>query len=482
MPALSLVAALTLALFGAEPLWPDLSALPAATGGGEKDAALVVAVEDYAYLPDVVGAGELGVAWYLYLGKVRKVPMVMLLKDGEATPNKIRNALDAVGQRVKPGGRAWVVFIGHGAPSEDGKDGALVTVTAQPDQVDFFPHTVTQSEVLQRLGKAAEGVLEPVLVVDACFSGTDVSGKTLVKGAQFAVSQEIAEAKEATVLTAGRARDIAGQLPGAERPAFSYLLLGALRGWGDADGDGVVTSQEAVQYAQDAILMLDSGRQQKPQASGKDQPLTAKLSGAALEKGPDLMDIKLRLSGKSAGTGGIKKPDTSATESQPTKTDSGLENRLTELEKAKQARLEEENRKAAEQERSKQQHLQKVEASWNRVKALAESGSPEALQAVEYFLEEYEGNPLGNPYEMEARRWLVRLAAANQETNEYEKMQQAQQLAMQIGALLQVGDCASARLVYQTLIQLIGTNEETQQIDAYIKQCEGWTIQPMFPE
>ncbi len=481
MTPLMLAASLVMNLLGTEPLWPDLSALPSVSGGGSGDAALVVAVEDYAYLPDVVGAGELGVAWYLYLGKVRQVPMVLLLKDGEATPNKIRNALDAVAQRVKPGGRAWVVFIGHGSPSEDGKDGALVAVTAQPDQVDFFPHTLTQQEVLQRLGKAAVGVEPPVLVVDACYNGTDFHGKTLVKGAQFAVNSEILEVKEATVLTAGRARDIAGPLPGAERPAFSYLLLGAMRGWGDANGDGVVTSDEAVQYAQDALLMLDSGRQQKPQASGTSQPLTAKIAHSKLEKGPDLMDIKLRLGQKepAAKPATVRKEESPAL--VPVEKPGRLQTELDAIELAESQRQKAEQLKRAQDAQAQKRHSDEVSSSWSRVKGLADSGSPGALKAVELFLHEYQDHPLGNPYEMEARRLLLRLAAQSHEDAHEAKAQQAEQLAMQIGMLLEVGDCAGAKAVYVTLVELMGNTEDTKEIEGYIKECEGYTIQPLFP-
>jgi hypothetical protein len=48
------------------------------------------------------------------------------------------------------------------------------------------------------------------------------------------------------VLSAGKGDQFAGPLPGLGRPAFSWLVLGALRGWGDADRDGTVTAREAV--------------------------------------------------------------------------------------------------------------------------------------------------------------------------------------------------------------------------------------------
>ena len=40
-----------------EPLWPSISE-PLRVGGGSRDAAVVVAIEDYAFVPDVPGARQ----------------------------------------------------------------------------------------------------------------------------------------------------------------------------------------------------------------------------------------------------------------------------------------------------------------------------------------------------------------------------------------------------------------------------------------
>src|SRR5205814_7159532 len=55
----------------------------------------------------------------------------------------------------------------------------------------------------------------------------------------------------------------ASPLPGASRPALSYLLMGALRGWGDRDHDGRVTSREAASYI-NAMLTLLAPRREPP--------------------------------------------------------------------------------------------------------------------------------------------------------------------------------------------------------------------------
>jgi len=79
-----------------------------------------------------------------------------------------------------------------------------------------------------------------------------------------------------TLLTAASSNDITGPLPGGSRPAFSYLVLAALRGWGDDNQDGVVTAEEAVSFA--AGVMLDAGRPERPALQGESVPL-AKSGG-----------------------------------------------------------------------------------------------------------------------------------------------------------------------------------------------------------
>lgn len=284
------------------PLWPDLTKGTRAVGGGENDAALVVAIEDYSFLPDVKGAGEMGAAWVMYLRYARKVPNVLFLRNEGATINKIRKGLEEVAQLVRPGGRIWFVFIGHGAPSKDGKESLLVSVMAQADEIDFYPQALPRTEVVATLASSSASE-PPILILDACFSGLAPSGETLLKGSQMVIPADYPERLgqyDATILTAGRSKDIAGPLPGGHGPAFSYPVLGALRGWGDRDGNHIVTAEEAVAYARDALMLLTPGRMQEPQLTGPEGPMTPSLSSTSIETGPDLGEIQLELSRRSS--------------------------------------------------------------------------------------------------------------------------------------------------------------------------------------
>jgi hypothetical protein len=255
-------------------------------GGGEQDAAVIVAIGDYVWLPDVPGAVENGLAWEKYLSDARGVPSVRLLRNQKGTRESIETALDAAAKDVGPGGTLWFIFIGHGAASQDRTDGVLAGWDAQQELNTFYPNSVARADVARRL--AGKGK-QRVMVLDACFSGKTASGTSIFGDKQPIVPVQMSPVPQAVVLSAAASDEMAGGLPvsARPRPAFSYLVLGAMRGWGDgADGtapDGVVDANEAVAYARKALRRLDATRQQTPEASG-----SAALAKSAGEKGPDL--------------------------------------------------------------------------------------------------------------------------------------------------------------------------------------------------
>jgi len=202
------------------------------------------------------------------------------------TKDSMLEAAAEVAALAKPGGTVWVVFIGHGAPAEDGQDGVLVGVDAQQTPKSLYSRSLRQQELLAALGKGRQA--RTVAIIDACFSGSTGSG-ALVAGLQplLPVAAAAKLDAKALVLSAGKGNEFAGPLPGAARPAFSYLLLGALRGWGDDDRDGKVTAAEAVGYARAAIGMVVKGRAQTPEVAFGDGK--AVLAGGAREEGPELV-------------------------------------------------------------------------------------------------------------------------------------------------------------------------------------------------
>jgi hypothetical protein len=281
--------------------WPDLGkAASRSPGGGARDAALLVAIERYPFLEDkpVTGARRNLDDWQLYLTKTREVPVenVALLRDDQATREKILNAAADTAKRAEAGGTVWFLFIGHGAPSVNEKTGGvLLGVDTQNDADSLSARGVSQSEIFNALGKGKHA--RTVAILDSCFSGRSSSGSALVAGLQPIVRTKIdaAVTTGAVILSAAQGNEYAGPLPGGNRPAFSYLMLAALRGWGDSNRDGRVTVGEATRYVRRALQALLVGRHQTPDTAGPVDNVSVMSAG---ESGPDLGDWQRMTDGK----------------------------------------------------------------------------------------------------------------------------------------------------------------------------------------
>lgn len=272
----------------AEPDWPDLSEPPRrASASGARDAAVVIGIEDYDRAQPIPGARGNAIAWSRWLERAHRVPTVHTLLDGDATREEIERATLKAASEVKDGGRLWIVYIGHGAPSADGNDGLLVGVDARQTALSLETRSVRRSELLDRVEKKLPADSEVLLLQDACFSGKTPAGD-LAPGLAPLQVVDVSIGPRITVLSAARNDQYAGPLPDSSRPAFSYLALGGVRGWADLDGDGVVTSGELLRYTSDALLQTVTGRQQNPELSGSDTLAVARSAG---ESPPDMLTL-----------------------------------------------------------------------------------------------------------------------------------------------------------------------------------------------
>lgn len=285
--------------------WPDLGAPAKVAADGSKDAAVVIGIDEYAFVAHVPGATHNATDWLTYLTESRHVPIerVQLLRDVQGTREGILKAASQAAKQVQPGGTLWFIFIGHGAPGPSGSDGMLVGADAQQSADSIFARSVTQSEILTRLAVGPASA-HRVLVVDACFSGRSGTGEALATGLQPMLAVREAPVAGAIVLSAGGSDQFAGPLPGAGRPAFSYLVLGALRGWA-AEPNGNVTAEDAVAYSRQVLRTLPIGRLQEPRVSGS--PAGFVLASQAAEKAPNLHDIVVR-GGEPGSSGNTLRP------------------------------------------------------------------------------------------------------------------------------------------------------------------------------
>ena len=292
---------------GAPAGWPDLSRAAARQDGGGQDAAVVIGIGDYLELPDVPGAAANARDWERYFLDTRRLrpSRVHVLVDRDARKERIeRLVADAAGE-VGRDGTLWFVFIGHGAPSPKRDEGVLVTYDAGRDVDLLYGRSLSQGWLFDALGRGRQA--RAVVLLDACFSGQGtVTGEELAPGMQVTVPISLPQPKTARtiVLTAGKTSELAGPLPGLGRPAFSYLALGALRGWADAsewsgNRDGAVTAAELVAYTQEALAALVRDREQEPQLAGGAGD--AILAQGATEAGPDLVARRSGATGGGAG-------------------------------------------------------------------------------------------------------------------------------------------------------------------------------------
>ncbi len=291
-----LLASILLSTFmvtNAHAAWPDLSGPIEADKRDTNDVAVIVAVEDYLLLPDVPGAVENANDWEMFLRRSLGVKDVHVLANQDASREEMLKFAKIAANDVGDDGRIWWVFIGHGAPTADGKDGLLVGMDAQQTAESLQARGVRQAELMAALETESH---EAIVILDACFSGRASDGSALAAGVQpvVAVESNPRLGSDSVVLTAAKATEVAGQLPGTTRPAFSYLMLGALRGWAD-DGDGRVTAEEALYYARRELRGV-KGRQQTPQMEGNSSVI---LSSGVSEPAPDVV-IK---AGSEAGSG-----------------------------------------------------------------------------------------------------------------------------------------------------------------------------------
>ena len=280
--------------------WPDLSLPLKAIGGGEKDAAVIVGVENYTYVEHVPGAKQNATDWQAYLTQTLKVPAdrVTLLLDTDATNDAIRVAVAEKAAQTEPEGTLWFVFIGHGSPSKDGQDGLLVGVDAQQKAASVYSRSFSRNELLGTLAKGKQA--KTVVLLDACFSGKSSSGQALVAGLQPLLTMRGLSPgidSRTILMTAAKSDQFAGPLPGGARPAFSYLALGALRGWA-ANEQGQVTASSLVDYIRRA-LSLSRDRTQTPELSTPERALV--VLGNGREAGPDLAKLQREAATTSGG-------------------------------------------------------------------------------------------------------------------------------------------------------------------------------------
>lgn len=278
---LALLISLSSSVFAQDVEWPSFSPPSSLGTANADDVAVIVAVEDYPFLPNVPGARQNAADWQDFFRQGLGMENIYLLTDQDVTHEEIVRMASRAAEEVPKGANLWFIFIGHGAPATSGDDGVLVAMDARQTMDGLQSRSVAQRDLLAILERGRQA--STIAVIDACFSGRDITGESLVPGLQpvLPVALTPSLASSTLVLTAAASDQFAGPLPGLERPAFSYLLLGALRGWASDEGD-TISANQALQYTRRHLLRIP-GRQQTPQIQG---PADLILTRGAAEPDP----------------------------------------------------------------------------------------------------------------------------------------------------------------------------------------------------
>ncbi|WAS91355.1 formylglycine-generating enzyme family protein [Nannocystis punicea] len=306
--------------------WPDVAAPMPARRDARGDAALIVSVEDYAHLPDRSGAHAVAGAWYRYLHEVRGLPhrRIRWVRD-PGGPDAVHAALAKMHWRIRRDATLWVVFIGHaGTPA----GGSPVLLGASASASDWRAG-ISVARVLRLAGHGMHREL--VTVLDGCLpEGTGDSARSglaapglpappelvaprpmrqsavravtpqmaalmaMVEQTRMVVAWDIArrgrEPTDAVAFTAGVGAHCRERLPGTDTPALSYLLLGALRGWADEDGDARVSAAEALRRIDLLLRAGTYGQPDRPRPEARGSDLT--LARGVSERGPSVTAVQ----------------------------------------------------------------------------------------------------------------------------------------------------------------------------------------------
>jgi hypothetical protein len=279
--SIALLALFTPLALATEGGWPELFVPSTATAPRPGDHAIIVGIEDYDHMLDVPGAERAASAWHRWFSQGLGVPSehLRLFLGSDAHPDAIAAALTNAALEAHHDASVWLVYIGQASPGCDGTDALLFSPTAGPEAAGFIQGAVSLASLqsLLELG----GHQQSVLLIDASVNERDRSlDKLGCEPLPIMPPIQLEGDHRSVLVTAAGPDEFAGSLYGTELPAFSSLMLGALRGWADADQDGSVTAAEAVTWVAGVLQATERRLPQNPEIWGTGADLV--LAEAAL--------------------------------------------------------------------------------------------------------------------------------------------------------------------------------------------------------
>lgn len=156
----------------------------------------------------------------------------------------------------------FVYYSGHGAPNIDTKEGYILPVDGNPDDVSISGYPL---ELLY--GNLAKLQARTITVVtDACFSGNLVIKEASPVG--IILSNPLIELENTMIINSSSGTQLSSWYPEKGHGLFTYYFLLGLTGESNSNDDNQITFNELASYVQEKVpymaRYLHNGRKQTP--------------------------------------------------------------------------------------------------------------------------------------------------------------------------------------------------------------------------
>ncbi len=254
-------------VMAAQPIAVQSQPNPAPTSNtdGSNSWAVVIGVENYREnLAPASGAQSDADAFAKFAQNTLNVPEanIRVLKNERASRADMSAALNEWLPRnaVKPGGKVYVFFSGHGAPDIEEGSAYLMPYDANPTYVKSGGMQV--ADLQDRLGKLNKQTV--YLFLDACFSGSG-ERSVLAQGTRPMVPvKEIKTTGGVVTVSASAASETTGAHTQSGHGLFTYHLLNGLTGAADTNSNSNITVAELKKYLVEAV-QTDARRDNREQ-------------------------------------------------------------------------------------------------------------------------------------------------------------------------------------------------------------------------
>ena len=264
--------------------WPDLSkrqnnALPS---GHKQDLVFLVSIDDYATIPDIAGIDRNAYDWKQWFARSMGIPKrnIIHLKNQDAIRENILAQAEELARRAKTqkNPTIWFLFMGYDAQTFKGQS-VLIGSDSENNEQSIQKRGIEVSALLSILERGTNKINA---ILDTQHP------RNLPRSAGVLPRKKQWKKHNALIFSATEAQEEAGSLPNLRRPAFGYLALGALQGWGDTNKNGVVSGEEVISFAK-AVLENKGTRKQTPQLIGKHKNRTLTTTGDIPPLHPDII-------------------------------------------------------------------------------------------------------------------------------------------------------------------------------------------------